>query len=169
MIIPEFARVTARYDRWQNRSLVAAADALSDGERRRDRGAFLRSVAETLNHVLRDDRIWLACLRGDEATAAEIGRRHPHTDAPRDWSAYARERTALDEEIVPRADDLTEADLAREIAWMRGEEAVRTQHGFCVVHMANHQIHHRGQVHAMLTAAGTTPEATDLPVIPDRG
>ena len=165
MITPDFAATMARYNRWQNRSLVAAADTLTDADRWQDRGAFFRSIAETLNHILWDDRIWLARLGGDEATAAEIGARHPYTDTPKEWSAYVRARVALDDEIVAWADSLAEADLARPIAWVRGGETVETQLGFNLVHMVNHQTHHRGQVHAMLTAAGAEPEATDLQML----
>ncbi|MGP1394823.1 MAG: DinB family protein [Inquilinaceae bacterium] len=169
MITPEFARTMTRYNRWQNRSLVAAADRLTDKDRWRDRGAFFRSIAETLNHILWDDRIWLARLRGDEATASEIGARHPYTDTPRDWPDYMRDRAALDDEIVDWADTVTEADLARAVPWMRGDQAMTTGCGFNLVHMVNHQTHHRGQVHAMLTAAGAVPEATDLQMLADRG
>lgn len=169
MIAPDFARVMARYNCWQNRSLVAAADTLTDAERWRDRGAVFRSIAETLNHLLWDDRIWLARLRGDGAMAAEIGARHPYTDAPRDWADYMRDRAALDAEIVAWADRLTETDLARAVPWQRGAEAMETGFGFNLVHLVNHQTHHRGQVHAMLTAAGARPDATDLQGLPGRG
>ena len=37
-----------------------------------------------------------------------------------------------------------------------------------VVHMFNHQTHHRGQVHAMLTAAGARPDDTDLPLMAEQ-
>ena len=36
-----------------------------------------------------------------------------------------------------------------------------------VTHMFNHQTHHRGQVHCMLTQAGAKPSDTDLPFLPD--
>ena len=167
MIDAEYARTMARYDRWQNRSLVAAADTLSDEERWRDRGAFFRSIAETLNHILWDHRVWLARLGGDETVVGEIGARHPYTDAPRSWADYKRERTALDREIEAWADGLTEADVARTVRWIRGDTPMDTGFGFLVVHMFNHATHHRGQVHAMLTAAGASTGSTDLPMLPD--
>lgn len=167
MIDTTYARTMARYDRWQNRSLIAAAEKLTDAERWQDRGAFFRSVAETLNHILWDHRIWLARQRGDDATVNEIGIRHPYTDAPHTWSDYKRQRAALDDEIKTWCDSLTEDDLSRRVKWQRGETTVETDFGFNLVHMFNHAIHHRGQVHAMLTAAGLDPGPTDLPVLPD--
>ncbi|MEM9999931.1 MAG: DinB family protein [Pseudomonadota bacterium] len=166
MITPEFARTMARYNRWQNRSLLTAADQLTDAARWQDRGAFFRSIAETLNHIFWDDKVWLARLREDHAAAAQIGARHPYTDAPRDWAAFKSQRAALDEDIIAFADALTTKDLARSVQWIRGDETVETNVGFNFVHMINHQTHHRGQVHAMLTAAGAKPDPTDLQMLP---
>ena len=157
MITPDFARTMARYNRWQNRSLLAAANQLTDEERWQDRGAFFRSIAETLNHIFWDDHVWLARLREDHAAAEQIGARHPYTDEPRDWAAFTKQRAALDADIIAFADALTIKDLARSIRWIRGGEAVDTNLGFNLVHMVNHQTHHRGQVHAMLTAAPQSP------------
>ena len=167
MIEAAFARTMARYDRWQNRSLIAVADTLTDEARWQDRGAFFGSIAGTLNHILWDHHVWLARLNGDDATASEIGARHPYTDAPREWADYKRARAALDEEIAAWADRLTDADVAGTVQWMRGDVAVETEFGFLLVHMFNHATHHRGQVHAMLTAAGATTGSTDMPMVPD--
>jgi uncharacterized damage-inducible protein DinB len=52
MIAPAFARTMARYNHWQNRSIYAAAGQFTDEERRKDHGAFFRSIHGTLNHLL---------------------------------------------------------------------------------------------------------------------
>ncbi|MEP2139227.1 MAG: DinB family protein, partial [Erythrobacter sp.] len=120
---------------------------------------------ETLNHILWDDRIWLARLQGDDKTAAEIGARHPYTDTPRDWSEFKKQRSDLDDALVAWADGLTEKDFAASTSWIKGSEPVETNFGFNFVHMINHQTHHRGQVHALLTKAGARPEPTDLQML----
>ncbi|WP_415919805.1 DinB family protein [Tateyamaria sp. SN6-1] len=165
MITPDYARTMARYNRWQNQSLVAAADTLTDATRWQDGGAAFRSIAETLNHVLWDDRVWLARMQGDASTAAKIDSRHPYTDTPRAWASYKTARAACDGSIVDWADTLTDADLARPTRWKRGSEPVETALGFNLVHLFTHQTHHRGQVHALLTRAGATPEPTDLQML----
>ncbi len=167
MIDTDFANTMARYDRWQNQSLIRAADKLTDAERWQDRGTFFRSIAETLNHVLWDHRIWLARQKDDASTVNEIGERHPYTDTPRNWSDYKHERTALDQQIRAWCESLSDADVSRNVKWMRGETEVETNFGFNLVHMFNHATHHRGQVHAMLTAFGVDPGSTDLPMLPD--
>ena len=165
MITPDYATTMARYNRWQNRSLVAAADTLSEQQRWQDRGAYFSSIAKTLNHILWDDRVWLARLQGDAETAADIGARHPYTDQPTGWADFTHQRQQVDDTIVAWANTLTTSDLASGTDWVRGGQPVTTNFGFNVVHMFNHQAHHRGQVHAMLTAAGAKPEPTDLQML----
>ena len=58
MIDPDYLRTMAAYNRWQNRSLYAAAGELSDEERRRDLGAFFGSIHATLSHLLYGDKAW---------------------------------------------------------------------------------------------------------------
>ncbi|MEL6691266.1 MAG: DinB family protein [Pseudomonadota bacterium] len=70
-----------------------------------------------------------------------------------------------DVRIAEWAAQLSEADIAGSTRWLRGDQWVETPAGFNIVHMMNHQTHHRGQVHAMLTAAGAEPEPTDLQVL----
>ena len=82
---------------------------------------------------------------------------------PADLIAALRARCGPDGLL--QADGLTEGDLARSVAWIRGDTPVETNFGFNLAHMINHQTHHRGQVHAMLTAAGASPEPTDLQML----
>ena len=167
MINTELARTLARYDRWQNQSLIVAAEKMTDEERWQNRGAFFGSIAETLNHILWDHRVWLARQLGDTATAREIGERHPYTDAPSDWSEYKLQRVELDRDIRNWCDNLRDDDLRQEVEWTRGSTPVRTYFWFNLLHMFNHATHHRGQVHAMLTGGGIDPGSTDLPMLPD--
>jgi uncharacterized damage-inducible protein DinB len=64
MIDAAYVQRMARYNRWQNENLYGAADALSDAERQRTRGAFFGSIHATLNHLLWGDRIWMSRLAG---------------------------------------------------------------------------------------------------------
>ncbi|HAR51365.1 MAG TPA: damage-inducible protein DinB, partial [Roseovarius nubinhibens] len=61
------------------------------------------------------------------------------------------------------------AELASDLAWYSGTlgRDVTRALGLCVAHFFNHQTHHRGQIHAMLTAAGARPGDTDLFVMPE--
>lgn len=66
----------AAYNRWQNENLYRAAAGLSDSERRRDRGAFFRSIHGTLNHILWADEVWMGRLAGRAHLATPIARSH---------------------------------------------------------------------------------------------
>ena len=93
-------------------------------------------------------------------------------DSPRmidDWASYKDRRQAADGDIIAWADRATEADLDGDLHWfspMLGREVGRPK-WLLITHFFNHQTHHRGQVHAMLTAAGATTGPTDLGFMPD--
>ncbi|MCE8538416.1 DinB family protein [Ruegeria pomeroyi] len=161
MITSDFCRVMASYNSWQNQSLISAADDLSHAARWLDQGAFFGSIGATLNHLYWADALILARLNGNERPQDTI--RHSLTD-PSDWSDYKTQRKARDREIEDWAETLTDGDLTGTVTWYQADGTTRIvmSKSLCAAQLFNHQTHHRGQVHAMLTAAGATPEATDL-------
>lgn len=166
MITVEGCRTMARYNAWQNESLYGAADLLDDAARRQQRGAFFGSIQATLSHLVWADRMWLSRFGQGEAPEGGIaGSVSLYTD----WALLRTARHALDALIVEWADALTEAELASDLSWYSGAlgaDLVRPR-ALCLLHFFNHQTHHRGQVHAMLTAAGAVPGITDLAFAPD--
>jgi uncharacterized damage-inducible protein DinB len=138
---------------------------LSDAERQRTRGAFFGSIHATLNHLLWGDRIWMSRLAGTPRPQGGIPQ---SVSLYADWNDLKRERAAFDTVIVDWADQLEDASLAGELTWFSGaiKAEVRKPKWLLVTHMFNHQTHHRGQVHCMLTQAGSKPGDTDLPFTP---
>jgi len=162
MIAAEYVRTLARYAAWQNESLIAAAEALPPAERQADRGAFFGSIEATLNHVLWADRIWMHRLAGHpKPDRRSIGDSVAETDG---WDAYVAARRTTDAAIAAWAEGLADADVTGDLVWYSGAAGreIAKPRGFVIVHVFNHQTHHRGQVHAMLTAAGARPDDTDL-------
>lgn len=167
MISTDYVRLMAAYTGWQNRSIYEAADVLSDEARREDRGSFFRSIHATLNHLLWGDRLWLHRLCGTPAP-------NQH-DIPGsvnlvpDWSALLDARKETDRAILDWARVVTEGDLEGELSWFSGaiQAEVRRPLWTLVIQLFNHGTHHRGQVHAMLTAAGAKPDDTDVPFMPN--
>ncbi|WP_102109219.1 DinB family protein [Oceaniglobus roseus] len=166
MMTPELCRTLARYNRWQNLNLYGAASTLDDTARRQDRGGFFRSIQETLSHLVWGDQTWMSRFAGWEKPAVGI----PGSAAFMPlWDEMCARRAEMDGKLVIWADTLEEPDLAGELAWFSGAlgRDVSRPKAMCVMHMFNHQTHHRGQVHAMLTAAGAKPSDTDLFVMPE--
>jgi uncharacterized damage-inducible protein DinB len=166
MITPAYARTLAAYNRWQNHSLYSAADILDDAARRAERGAFFGSIHATLNHILWADQVWLSRLAGiDKPRATSIAESSVQHD---DWASLREHRYAFDATIEDWAAGLDADSLAGELTWFSGasKREIGKPRWLLVVHLFNHQTHHRGQVHAMLTAAGARPEATDLAFMP---
>ena len=166
MIDRAYVQRMARYNRWQNANLYGVADTLPDEERRRERGAFFGSIHKTLSHLLWGDTIWMSRFSDVQRPAAGIP--ESVTLFP-DWDGLKAERTRLDQTMIDWADavgddwlsaDQTFYSAATKREWTRPRWML-------VTHMFNHQTHHRGQVHCMLTQAGGRPHDTDLTVMPD--
>jgi uncharacterized damage-inducible protein DinB len=157
----------ARYNRWQNGSIYAAADGLTDAQRKEERGAFFGSIHATLNHLLWADRIWMHRLAGrakpePKSIAESVG-------YFQDWAELKREREGTDADVIAWADALGQEDLAGDITWYSGalKRMVTKPRWLIITHVFNHQTHHRGQVHCLLTQLGARPGDTDLPFMPE--
>ena len=170
MITAGFARTMARSNTWQNGQLLPVVTTMSGEELIRDRGVFFGSIFATLNHLLWGDRIWMSRFDPDRVAPPAVQAADNVRMTP-DIAAWAAARTETDAAISDWADRLTGAELAGELNWysgMAGRE-MRAPLENCVVHFFNHQTHHRGQVHAMLTAAGAKAPVSDLAFMPGEG
>lgn len=167
MITPDYVKTMARYGAWQNDSLARAADGLDDAVRTADRGAFFGSIMGTLNHLLWGDRIWMSRFAGTAKPAQ--GSIPESVNETESWPEYRVARTEMDRTIMDWANSLKASWLDGELTWFSGavQREVSKPKAILVMHFFNHGTHHRGQVHAMLTAAGAKPEDSDLFIMPD--
>jgi uncharacterized damage-inducible protein DinB len=164
MLTPVFCRTMAAYNSEMNRRIYAAAGRLTRAERRQERGAFWGSIHGTLNHLLWGDSIWLS--RFDGSPAPTVGLSGSAAFLP-DFASMQAARVPLDQRIEAWATALAPDWLAGELTWFSGAAGreLTKPRALLVAHFFNHQTHHRGQVHAMLTAAGEQTGATDLAFI----
>lgn len=159
MIGAPLVHALARYNAWQNRSLIDAAGALEPEARTRDRGAFFGSILRTFSHLYWGDAMWLHRFHG---TPKPSGTVDASPDLIGDWAAFTAKRAALDAAILGWASEVDQA-------WLDATpKPGGAPNGLLVAHFFNHQTHHRGQIHAMLTAAGASPGPTDLFKMPAR-
>jgi uncharacterized damage-inducible protein DinB len=153
-----FAKLAA-YNQWANARLYEAALGLDEDAYRRNVGAFFKSLHGTLNHLLVADRIWMKRLTGEGE--------HPNRlDAilHEDRHALARARADEDERIIAYVRTLDEAALASQLSYATISGAPFSQaRADALAHFFNHQTHHRGQAHTILSiCTGQEPPSLDL-------
>jgi uncharacterized damage-inducible protein DinB len=161
MITPAYIRTMAAYNAEMNRRLYGAAARLSDAERRAQHGAFWGSIHGTLTHILWGDRQWMSRFDNWPKPATPIKESGRMID---DFADLAAARETADADIARWARKVDEAWLGEEMVWFSGaaNREVRAPKGLLVTHFFNHQTHHRGQAHALLTAVGQETGDTDL-------
>jgi len=166
LITPDYCRTMARYNAWQNNGIRKIVDVMDEDALRLDRGAFFGSILGTLNHLLWGDQLWMSRFDGGDGPTMSIPESVNLTPSPSIWFA---ERFRTDGRITEWARQLTAVDLTGDLTWFSGamNQTVTRPFAFCVTHFFNHQTHHRGQIHAMLTAAGQQPQDSDLFFLPE--
>ncbi|MBL8579451.1 MAG: damage-inducible protein DinB [Mesorhizobium sp.] len=147
----------ARNNLWSNDRLYRAVLELQPGEFEAERTSFFPSIRETLNHVLLVDLFYLDMLE-QKGVGRAIGTCFkPFADA----QSLAEAQAEFDRQLVAFCDGLEAGDLDRRVPTDRGDAGMILERiGDLLAHLFLHDIHHRGQVHAML--AGTSVEPPQL-------
>ena len=149
----------AQYNAWANARLYRMAGQLSDEQYRRDTGAYFKSLHGTLNHLLATDRIWLWRLTGTGVAPTRL-------DAILfdDLAELTAARRAEDERLASYVAGLTDDQFEAAVEYRTFKGAPQRQPlREVLAHLFNHQTHHRGQAHAILTALGVEePDSLDV-------
>ena len=149
----------ARFNAWANRRLFETVAQLAESEYRADRGAFFGSVHATLNHVLVVDLLWTGRIEGRDRGVTSLDQiLHGHL------AGLRATRATEDQAIIDLVDGLSGDALTGVISYRRVSDNTgqRTPCGVILSTLFNHQTHHRGQVHCLLTQAGITPPPLDI-------
>ena len=148
----------AQYNAWANERLFRMAGALPDELYRRDVGAYFKSMHGTLNHLLTGDRIWMRRLTGVGDHPARLDA-IVFDDLPSLTTARQREDERISRFIeglaVATFEDLLDYRTLNGTPQRQGRAEI-------LAHLFNHQTHHRGQAHGILTALGVDPLPLDL-------
>lgn len=167
---PDEAGLLATYNEWMNAKLYDAAARLSVDELMAERGAFFGSIFGTLNHLVVADTVWLKRIARAfahfEALAPVRALAMPAAlDQPlfNDLPSMLQRRSELDAVFKQWVDALSADDLGEvlEYANMKGVVS-RKRLGLVLMHVFNHQTHHRGQATTLLFQAGQDVGVTDL-------
>jgi len=158
MITNRYCATMAEYNSWMNAKLYALCARFSDAERKRDQRAFFGSIHSTLNHILSCDQMFLASFTQGAAFKESGG------DLHEDFAELRHYREAADSQIVQWAESVAQDWLDSRSSYTHHEDGgVRSvTKGFWVVHMFNHQTHHRGQITTLFSQMGHDIGSTDL-------
>ena len=149
----------ARYNAWANAEVYAAAATLPDAEYRRARpAAFFGSLHGTLNHLLVVDRLWFGRIDGSDP-----GRLTLDQILHEDFAELRAAREREDRRIVTVVEGLDEAALAAPLRYTRPNGTLCVNPlASVLLHMVLHAVHHRGQVHDMLSQTAVPPPSLDM-------
>lgn len=158
MTLLEHLRRMARNNLWSNYRLYRAVLAMQPGEFEGKRIGFFPSIKEMLNHILAVDRLYLDFLTDGGLGAAAYDTFVPFDDA----ASLAAAQADFDRRLIAFCDGLAEADLDRRVVTDRREDGMIPEKiGDILAHVFLHDIHHRGQVHAMLSGTSVAPPQLD--------
>lgn len=156
-LVTHFRRM-ARNNAWSNWRLLDACSRLSRDEFQATRTSFFPSIQATLDHILMVDLFYLDALEGSRLGYEYFSARKPI----KEFAVLRTDQIATDQRLIGFCDRLTGAELARVIGIDRGPKGMDFETvGDTLAHLFVHQIHHRGQIHAMLAGTNVHPPQLD--------
>jgi len=149
-----YYRTMARNNAWSNHRLLDACSGLTQEEFDAPRVSFFPSLTMTLNHILFVDLFYLDALEDRPRAFTE--------DTPCATVAALRAaQSATDRRLIALCDALDAARLTRAVSLIRDTGVIEDRTDRALAHLFVHQIHHRGQVHAMLAGTQVAPPQLD--------
>jgi uncharacterized damage-inducible protein DinB len=164
MSASDLLRSLAWNNAWANHRLLRACAALGPGELLAPRTGFFPSLAATLNHNLTVDWFYVDALERGLAGREPNPSAHAFFDPEVPFAGIEPLRAAqreVDLRLVAVARSLTDDDLARPIRILRRAGPVDERLDRLLLHLFQHQIHHRGQAHGMLSGTSVAPPQLD--------
>jgi len=149
-------RGLARNNAWANHRLHGACAGLSHEALHQARTSFFPTIMKTLNHILTVDWYYVDALGRERRGRTVFDPEEPFSEL----TSLREAQRAVDRKLVTLAETLSAEDTDTEVKLERGDHVQVERTGDVLLHLFEHQIHHRGQVHAML--AGTTVKPPQL-------
>lgn len=164
MTMIDALRLQAAYNQWMNDRLYAVCAAMSDGQRKRDLGAFFRSIHGTFNHLLLVDRLWLSRIGGAPFQASALDQ-----ELYADFDELRREAGRTDADIIAFVEALSPGRLTETVTYtsLHTGRVNAFPLGLILMHLFHHQTHHRGQITTLVGQLGHDFGDTDLIFMPN--
>ena len=153
-------QLLANFNTWANTKIFSACKELDNTEYKKDRKAFFSSIHGTLNHSLVVDMAYISRIEGKDHGLKGL-------DQILFESLLQLEEARIkeDKRLVDLVNNLSEESIYTEITYKGFETGNTTTHtiNMILITLFNHQTHHRGQAHNMLSQAGVKPPQIDIP------
>lgn len=170
MALAQHLQLMAQYNQWMNQKLYDTAANLSADALRENRGAFFGSIFSTLNHLAVADTIWIRRLSANfpaewELEEAKHLQQIQALDLTlfEDFEALRLYRHKLDNMLLQLSLKAQDKDLLLPVSYLDIKANPHTKQLFSLLmHIFNHQTHHRGQITTMFSQAGVDVGVTDL-------
>ena len=157
MTAQHYFRAQAYNNAWANHRLLKACAKLSPAELEAPRVSFFPSIIHTLNHILTVDWLYISALEGDCIGSAAFEPEIPfHLLAD-----LEREQRAADRRLIDHCRQLDSESLKQEVRIPRETHVQVETADRVLLHLFQHQIHHRGHVHSMLSGTSVKPPQLD--------
>ena len=150
-------RTMAYNNGWANHRLLIACEQLSQGEFTAPRTGFFPSLRATLNHILIIDRFYVDAMEGGTLGPAAWANQEPCETVILLRDAQGE----MDRRLIAVVERLDNAGLDRVVNVHRGDRIQHERMDRLLLHLFQHQVHHRGQAHAMLSATNIRPPQLD--------
>lgn len=157
MQLATYFRSQAYNNAWANHRLLQACGQLSQEDLTAERVSFFPTLIETLNHILIVDWFYISGLEGDSLGPAAFD---PDVPCP-EFADLEVEQRAVDRRLIAVCDELSKDSIDAPVELDRGTRIQTEPAGRILLHLFQHQIHHRGQVHAMLSGTRVAPPQLD--------
>ena len=155
--------IQAKYNKWMNDHFYMLSDSIADDERKRDVGAFFKSIHGTLNHILLGDRLWMSRFQNTDFDIESLDQ-----ELYSDYAELKNQRAITDSNISNYVGSLTSDALNQPITFV--SKVKQSEHTYilrdCILHFFQHQIHHRGQVSTLISQLGIDIGVTDMMWMP---
>lgn len=159
MTILKNFQLLANFNMWANIRLFSSCRKLDENEYKKDRRAFFTSIHGTLNHLLVVDNLFISRIEGKDHNIKSMDQILHYT-----INDLEEARIKKDKHLVNVVNNLSDKNINMEITYTSFDATVHTYTiNFILMTLFNHQTHHRGQVHNMLSQAGIKPPQLDIP------
>ena len=152
-------QLLANFNSWVNTKIFSTCKELDDAEYKKDRKAFFSSIHCTLNHLLVVDRAYISRIEGKDHGLKSLDQ-----ILYENLNQLQEARIKEDKCLVDLVNNLSKESIHKEITYQGFDRSKQTYTiNLILITLFNHQTHHRGQIHNMLSQAGVKPPQIDIP------